>query len=48
MGFDDGYLVLDLRNRITAPLHAEYRHKATVFPFFTTHEKHVLAYEVVR
>jgi len=38
----------DLRERITAPLHVEYRYKATVFPFFTTHERHVLAYEVVR
>lgn len=38
----------DLHGRITAPLHVEYRYKATVFPFFTTHERHVLSYEVVR
>ena len=37
-----------LPGKITAPLHVEYQYKATVFPFFTTHERHVLQYEVLR
>lgn len=37
-----------LPEQIVAPLQVEYRYKATIFPFFTTHERHVLSYEVVR
>jgi len=42
------WMAQNLPGKITAPLHVEYRYKATVFPFFTTHERHVLAYEAVR
>jgi hypothetical protein len=38
----------NLPGKMAAPLHVEYRYKATVFPFFTTHERHVLQYEVLR
>lgn len=37
----------NLPGQITAPLRVIYRYKATVFPFFTTHERHVLSYEVI-
>ena len=33
--------------RVVTPQKVEYRYRAAVFPFFDTHEKHVLTYEVL-